>query len=227
MNEGTLTIAIAGLPEPLAFEDWVHDVLFTTVSIATGQSVQITSFRALPNIGGTTSATGPRETNTANLVTSGQFAKGGEMWILSLQFLPREMYGTALSTTNTNLIAVNYGATAQLGNRLGELVELFSKATAELVIGRKTFAEGPLYNFPAGKGLWGSFGGVTQNNSGSYVVQNGVPDPRAKVGFLIAHHIQEQINFDVTTKFASALATLGAALTAEWHAEGTIRRPVQ
>ena len=215
-SEGTLTIRVPGIPTPIKFGDHVHDRDWSTTRLGTTQSAALNILSAAAGEvipGGTTTLTDRESTMPAG----GQrgYPTGYEAYIYSIQLV----FGSATGAK------YNAGAVPAASSPAdADMSQLYARCKFEFKYQRKVRAQGPLYKFPSGGGMYLT-GNDTSNASNRLRSNNGVPSPRDQAAFILPHHLEANIPFTGALSFDAALV-LAQNMDIEGHIEGLMNRPV-
>jgi hypothetical protein len=216
MAAGTLTVKVPGIPVPLVFGEHVHDRDWSTSRLGTTQSAELPILSAAEGetIPGGTAILSNRE---ATLPAGGQrgYPVGYEAFVYSIQLV----FGSATGAKYNNAVPVASGPTD------GDLAQVYARALFRFSIQGKRRAQGPLYKFPSGGGMFLT-GADDTNATNRLRSNNGMPSPRDQAAFIVPHHLEPNVPFKGAFLFDAAVA-LGQTFDIEGHIEGLLRRPVQ
>lgn len=224
-TKGTLTVRVPGVPFPVAFEDWVHDRLFSTAEWANADTSALSVFGGDPggNLPGGNRASTGVDTNIQRNGLNG-LPPGWEALIYSIQ---TEIKAVGFSAGTPALNDQRTFAAGQQTHHFNDV--LF----CQFRYNNKSIAEGRMPKFPAGSGIY-----LNTVVTGQELATNGVPSPREQQALVIPAWLKPGIAFSFTMTPAVALTVNqpfvddnGVARVASYAEtqvtlEGLIKRPV-
>jgi hypothetical protein len=245
-NTGTLTVHIKGFPQPIKFEDWVHDRYFSTTEMEGGDTAAAQLFVGAQGdtISGGSRALTVADTNLQRTGSTGLPA-GYEMLVYSIQIgvvrewgthgTPSQLLSDATHASRPAAVGGNGPSAAGFG---GVMFDFLVKVFHQFLVNNKAQSEGPVDKYPQGGGIH-----LVTLQTSQEVASNGIPSPRDQTAFVLPIWLKEQIGFKAVLTLAAQLGTAAVApFYIDWTAlaggadhlgfdvretiEGLVKRPV-
>jgi len=166
-------------------------------------------------------------------VSLGTSITAGQEFVYFRDIQNKNLVDTNLTTPNRlpndwEAIVWKIGVAIDMDVTNADVLELMRGGYLEFKIAQTLYAQGPIWMFPSGYGIYGAF--ATGGNTGAaYVLQangNGAPSPAGVPRLDIPLYINKNTDFQGLIKYYSA-ETLDVATLVYMVLDGWIKRPVR